>query len=134
MARGIFVFGHGDKSPEGFPTEEALVDYLEGGVFRDAGGRYRYSLKRQADVIVLSRDGWAYGHFEVESSEAPAQADRVAYPRVKQVYLIRRSVRYGQRVRMVDIGIRNYQFGKSISEQVFHCVLAMAGQNEEFCP
>lgn len=134
MARDIFVFGHGDKSAKGFPTEPAIVDYLEGGIFREEEGRYRHTLKRQADLIVLARDGWAYGHFEVESTEAPTQADRAAYPPAKQVYLIRRSVRYDQRVRMADIGVLNYRFGKRITEREFDGILNAAGGIEESCP
>ncbi|HPD15641.1 MAG TPA: hypothetical protein PLE19_11860 [Planctomycetota bacterium] len=134
MARDILVFGHGDKSSKGFATAEALVEYLEGGIFRkEYGGRYRYSQRRQADVIVLSRDGWAYGHFEVSSTEAPTEKDRRAYPRVRRVYLIRKSVRYGKPVRMSDMGISRFQFGKRVTEEEFEGILRAAGRSEGFC-
>jgi hypothetical protein len=48
MARKIIVYGHGDKSALGFPTSAALVRYLEGGIFQDEDGRYRYSQTKPA--------------------------------------------------------------------------------------
>jgi len=132
MAWDILVYGHGDKSDKGFPTPEALERYLGGGVFRDEDGRYRYTQNKRADIIVLSREGLAFGHFEVDSKETPNEGDRKAYPPVKQVYLIRKSVRYGLKVRMSTVGISRYQFGKYISERKFNEIVTLAGATEEF--
>ena len=88
MARKILVYGHGDKSESGFPEPEDLEGYIEGGVFVHQNGRYRYSQSKRADIIVLSQDDLAFGHFEVESMEPPSKADKEAYPPVKQVYLV----------------------------------------------
>ena len=46
----------------------------------------------------LARDGKAYGHFEIDDAVAPNAADREAYPPVKKVYLVRKSVRYANAV------------------------------------
>ena len=43
MERKIIVYGQGDKSASGFETPEALTKYLEGGIFHDEDGRYRYT-------------------------------------------------------------------------------------------
>ena len=132
MARNILVYGHGDKSEKGFLTPEAFEQYLGGGVFREESGRYRYTQNKRADIIVLSRDGLAFGHFEVDSMETPNEEDRKAYPPVKQVYLICKSVRYERKVRMSTVGISRYQFGKYISEQKFNEIVTLAGATEEF--
>jgi hypothetical protein len=134
MARVILIFGHGDTSKRGFPHPESLEEYIGGGIFRQENGRYRYSQKRGAEVIVLSRDGLAYGHFEIESSERPLELDRRAYPRAKHVYLVGKSVRYARPVRVSDLDISRYQFGKQISEEKFAEILELAGPVEEFHP
>jgi hypothetical protein len=64
MGRQIIVYGHGDKSESGFKTPQALVDYLEGGISRTRMGGYRYSQTKAADVIVVAREGLAFGHLE----------------------------------------------------------------------
>ena len=65
MALDILVYGHGDKSENGFPTDSHMAEYIGGGIFSDESGRYRYSQRKRADIIVLSRDVMAHGHFEV---------------------------------------------------------------------
>ncbi len=132
MARKILVYGHGDKSAEGFETPEALIKYLEGGIFRDEDGRYRYSQTKSADIIVIARDGLAFGHLETDEAVHATDADREAYPPVKKVYLVRKSVRYGDQVRLLSIGISKYQFGRYIDEEKFEKLLKLAGNNQEF--
>src|SRR5437899_6699748 len=123
MAREILVYGHGDKSASGFETPKALVEYLEGGIFRDERGRYRYTQTKSADVIVIARDGSAYGHFETDEAVAPTKTDREEYPPVKKVYLVRKSVCYGDPVRLLPLGISKYQFGRYIDEEQFAGIL-----------
>jgi hypothetical protein len=71
MGRQIIVYGHGDKSESGFKTPRALAAYLEGGIFEEEDGRYRYSQTKAADVIVVARDGFAFGHLETDESVKP---------------------------------------------------------------
>ena len=132
MALDIFVYGHGDKSENGFPTDAHMDEYIGGGIFRDESGRYRYSQRKRADVIVLSRDGMAHGHFEVSEMVEPTPEDTECYPPVKQVYLIRKAVRYANKVRLHDVGVSHYQFGKRLDEQEFQAILDLAGEHEEF--
>jgi hypothetical protein len=132
MSREILIYGHGDKSVTGFPKPESLIAYLEGGIFRDEDGRYRYSQMKSADVVILARDGSAFGHFEIDAAEAPTDADRKAYPAVKKVYLVRKSVRYGDRVRLSPLGISKYRFGKYVTEDQFEKILKLAGNSEEY--
>ena len=131
MTREILVYGHGDKSTSGFETPQALVDYLEGGIFRDEDGRYRYSQTKSADVIIVARDGSAFGHLETDEAVAPTAADREAYPRVKKVYLVRKSVRYGEPVRLSPLGISKYRFGRYIDKNQFAEILKLGGDNRE---
>src|SRR5260370_12611634 len=132
MARKIMVYDQGDNSAVGFPTPEALVQYLEGGILQDKDGRYRYSQTKPADVVVLARDGKAYGHFEIDDAVAPTAADRAAYPPVKKVYLVRKSVRYANAVALAPLGISNYRFGRYIDEDEFAQLQTMAGDTEDF--
>lgn len=57
MARKIIVYGLGDQSEDGFKDSDQLDDYLRAGIFREYDGRFRFSQTKQADVIVLSREG-----------------------------------------------------------------------------
>jgi hypothetical protein len=132
VARKLLVYGLGDKSSNGFPKSDDLVKYLEGGIFRDEGGRYRYTQAKSADVIVLAREGLAFGHFEIDEAVAPNEADRKAYPPVRKVYLVRKSVRYEQLVRLSQFGITKYQFGKYIDEAQFSEILTHAGKTYAF--
>ena len=134
MPRDILVYGHGDKSTNGFPSSAHLEEYIKSGVFRDVGGRYRYSQRKRADIVILSRDGLAFGHFEIDSMEEPTPADKDAYPPVKKVYLVRKSVLFGNKVRLSDVGIFRYQFGKHVSEGDFKKILAMAGRTNTYDP
>lgn len=134
MERTILVYGHGDRSDDGFRRAENIEDYIAGGVFRECDGRYRYSQTKNADIIVLSLDGLAYGHFEIDSMEVPTDADRKEYPPVKKVYRVRKSVRYGEPVRLFDLGISGYQFGKCIDEEEFSKILRAAGDTKTYDP
>ncbi len=95
-------------------------------------GRYRYTQTKAADVIIVAREGLAFGHLETDEAVAPSEADREEYPPVKKVYLVRKSVRYGTPVRLAPLGISNYQFGKRIDEAQFTEILKLGGGNKEF--
>ena len=133
MSRKILVYGHGDKSSNAFPTAQDFVDYIAEGIFEDEGGRYRYSQTKSADVIVLARDGLAYGHFVINTEVEPTAADRKAYPRVRKVYLVCKSIKYTKPIRMSKLGISRYQFGKYINEDQFKEILDSAGAKTEIC-
>lgn len=132
MGRQIIVYGHGDKSESGFKTPQDLVHYLEGGIFEDEDGRYRYSQTKAADVVVVARDGLAFGHLETDEAVSPSKEDLEVYPPVKKVYLVRKAVRYADPVRLAALGISNYRFGKYIDEEQFAGVLKAAGNAAEY--
>jgi protein-disulfide isomerase-like protein with CxxC motif len=133
MPRKILVYGHGDKSAAGFSSAAALKTYIGGGVFQSEDGRYRYSQKKRAEIIILCREGFAFGHFEVDGIESPTAADLEAYPPVKGVYQVRKSTQYSDPVRMTDLDIAQYQYGKYITEEEFDGILRRAGKTEVFC-
>jgi len=85
-----------------------------------------------ADVIVLSRDGLAHGHFEIEDKQKPDQQDYEDYPEVKFVYIVRLSAQYSNPVRLSDLGIKNIHFGKVITEAEFDEIKKAAGEVEEY--
>jgi hypothetical protein len=64
--RRIFVFGNPQGNDRFTPVN--IRNFIADDVFSECGGRYRYTRNRQADVIVLSLGGRAYGHFEIESN------------------------------------------------------------------
>src|SRR5262245_53684932 len=132
MERQIIVYGHGDKSENGFKTPQVLLDYLEGGIFDDEGGRYRYSQAKAAEIIVVAQDGLAYGHVGTDEAVKPSKADSDAYPPVKKVYLVRKSVCYEEPVRLASLGIANYRFGRYIDEAQFARLLSAAGKGREY--
>jgi hypothetical protein len=132
MERKILVYGHGDKSDKGFENEEALKRYLKAGLYDDEHGRYHYTQQKKADTIIVAREGLAYGHLEVESMEPPNDWDRRRYPPVKRVYVISKSVLYKHPVRLADVGISKYQFGKYITEDEFKEIRRLSAGCEEF--
>jgi hypothetical protein len=133
MQRKFVVYGHGDKRPAlGFPTESDMEQWIKEDIFTKYRGRYHYTIGKEADVIVLSRDGLAYGHFEIEGKEKPDQKDYQDYPDLKFVYVVRSSVLYGKPVRLSDLGIRDIQFGKSITEAQFDEIKKAAGESLEY--
>src|SRR6516225_6475441 len=107
MSRKIVVYGHGDERPnQGFPDEQEFQRFIKDEVFSKNRGRYHYSQTRDADVIVLSRRGWAHGHFDIEDREEPTREDKEEYDRVKCTYIVRASALYSKPVRLKDLGIK----------------------------
>jgi hypothetical protein len=126
MQRRILVYGLGDK--DSFTTEEAVKEYIAEDIFSEEyKSRFRYTQQKEADIIVLSWKGKAYGHLDVQERAEPTPEDREQYPRVKQVYIIRESVGYCNPVRLSDLGITHIQFGLSITEEQFSKIESSAG-------
>lgn len=132
VERQIWVYGNPDKSDLGFESPAHLTQYIKEGVFSTESGRYRHTLIRNADIIILSRDGMAFGHFEIEARIKPTEFDITEYPPVKSVYLVRKSVLYNRRVRLTEIRITGIQFGRKITEVVFNELLMRAEGGQEF--
>jgi len=109
-----------------------LRQYIRNDIFAIEHSRYRYTQGKDADVIVLSRDGIAYGHLDIASKVKPTAEDRRHYPRVKQVYLVSRSTLYENPVPLASLGITKFQFGKLLSEEEFGSIQDRAGQTREF--
>jgi hypothetical protein len=131
--RKIVVYGHGDKRPGlGFPADRDFENWIRENIFTKYQGRYHYTLGIDADVIILSRNGFAIGHFEIESKEKPDRKDYEDYPRVKFVYVVRSSALYGNPVRLSDLEIRNIHYGKVITEAQFDKIRKVAGEVMEY--
>lgn len=127
MERSIWIYGNPDKTEFGFPMPGDLTEYLRKDIFDKENGRYRQTQWKNADVIVLSRDGLAYGHFDIDRKVKPTDEDRKAYPNVKAVYLVGRSFLYEQPVSLAALDITRLRFGKPLSEAVFQQLQQMAG-------
>jgi hypothetical protein len=132
MAQEIVVYGHGDESKLGFPTPEDFSSYIKHDIFAINNGRYRYTRNLDAHVIVLSRKGLAYGHFDIASQGNPTGDDRHDYPPVKCVYLVRKSTLYEKPVKLFPLGIKNFRYGRTLSDEEFGKILAQAGHTQEF--
>lgn len=131
--RKIVIYGHGDIRPGlGFPTDRDFKQWIKEDIFKKNRGRYHYTIGRDADVIVLSRNGLASGHFEIEGKVKPDQRDYKDYPSVKFVYVVRLSALYGNPVRLSDLGIKNIQYGKIITEAKFDEIRNAAGEVKEY--
>lgn len=134
MERKIIVYGNADKSAKGFPNPEDLDRYIREDVYIKEDGRYRFTQNKDADVIVLSRDGLLHGHFEIDDKVPPTEHDRAEYPPVKMVYLVRASVLYDKPVPMSEHDISGIQFGRYITEEKFVEILAAAQKTSRFLP
>jgi hypothetical protein len=123
----IYAFGNPDRSKDGFPDREDLIEYIKWGVFASETGRYRQTANQPAEIVILSRDGFGFGHFEIFDRVVPSAQDKIDYPRVRRVYLVSRSVCYEKPVRLYDHGIRVGQAGTGVTPEQFAQVLQAAG-------
>lgn len=130
--RQIWVFGNPDKTELGFPDRIDLERYISNGIFETEQGRYRYTSSKNADVIVVSRDGLAFGHFDILEKVKPTDSDCKEYPRVQFVYLVEKSTLYETPILLSELAIKLGQWGKRISEDQFAELLGMAGKVSEF--
>jgi len=130
--RRIWMYGNPDKSEMGFPMPGDLTRYIREDIFSKEHCRYRYTQGKNADVIVLSREGKAFGHFDIEGKVKPNDADRASYPRVKYVYLVGKSSLYHSPVSLADLAITKLRFGRRLSENEFDELLALAGGIDEY--
>jgi len=129
----ILVYGHGDKSARGFPTHDDLIRYIKDDVVTANQCRYRYTQSKRADIIVLSQDGLAFGHFYILRRETPNDVDRADYPRVKCVYIIgSRSVYKTPVVLRPILGRPVNQFGVPITATQFEQIKSNAKGIQEF--
>jgi hypothetical protein len=103
-----------------------LTQYLMGDIFTKEKCRYRYTQGKNAHVIVLSRDGVAFGHFDIEDKVKPNAADRAAYPSVRFVYIVNTSYLYKQPVVLSQLSITVRQYGHKLSENEFQELLKLA--------
>ncbi len=127
------IYGNGDTRPGlGFPDSDDFRAYIGGKIFTENHGRYHYSEIYAADTIVMSRDGWAYGHFEVADVQVPTPADIAEYDKTKAVYLVTRSVVYEKPVRLKELGFVVRQRGLSIEQGDFDKIVALAGRMMSF--
>lgn len=128
MNRKIVIYGHGKKHEDTFKNSKEFTDYIRAGVFDDCDGRYRYSQKKQADVIVLSLNGIAYGHFKTDGEvHTPTRQDLREWKDTRGVYLVEEATVYPTPVSLADLEIRGIQFGKPITGKKFAALLRRAG-------
>jgi hypothetical protein len=125
MEKQIMVYGVADK--EEFPTPDDLVKYISHDVFEMNSGRFHYTQNKNAEIIILSRDGLAYGHFEISGKEKPNQRDFDEFKKTKCTYVVETSTVYGNPVNLYgDFGILVKSFGTRISEEQFCAILSKA--------
>src|SRR5271157_4737069 len=124
----IIVYGHPTSE---FLTPSALIRNIENGIVENRC-RYRYTQSNNARIIVLSRDGFAFGHFEILDETKPDDRDRAEYRPVKCVYIVGRRARYQNPVSLSSLGIRVNPYGLRISETKFDQIKMYAGHIQEF--
>lgn len=124
----IVVYGNSDKDPKtGFPSEDDFIEYIEGGIFKKYAGRYQYSQRHDADIILLSREGTAYGYFTISGMQKPTDEDECIAKNPRKVYLVKESIVFKNPIVLKNIGIIGYQFGKSVTVEQFNQIKKMGG-------
>jgi hypothetical protein len=117
MKERIIIYGTINNE---FPTEQKLIDYLSIDLFQVEHGRFRYTQCKGADIIILSKNGLAYGHLIIIDKDDPTVEDKTAFKPVKCTYLVSESVVYHNPVRLFkDLGIRVTSFGTPITREQF---------------
>jgi hypothetical protein len=126
----ILIYGHGAKSPLG--NSDRLRRYIKEDIVKYEN-RYRRALCSDADIIVLSHNGSAFGHFEISyKTTTPNERDREAYRPVKCVHIVGKRALYKNPVKLMPLGMRVNQSGLKISEKEFRKIKERAGHIEEF--
>lgn len=122
MERKIIVYGNSDPRPDvGFPKEEDFIKWIKEDIFKKYKGRYHYSQRKPADIIILSRKGKAYGYFLAEITNT-TEEDLKQYDRCKVTYIVEKSILFENPVQLANLGIKNYQFGKYLTEDDFDAI------------
>jgi hypothetical protein len=127
-AQKIIAYGHNASH---FANPEAIIHFIEEDIVENRR-RYHYTRYRDADIIVLSLGGFAYGHFEIRDQVAPDDRDRHEFRSVKRTYIVGRRARYSQPVRLMSLEIRVYPWGAPVSLEQFEQTKEEAGHIEEF--
>lgn len=123
VERKIVLYGAGKSS---FSEPEEIRRYIAQGIFAHDRGRFDYPQDKDADVIVFSLGGEAYGHFDIEDKVKPnAKEERLG---AKAIYLVTKSTSYENPVPLSPFGIKGIQFGKRLSEEQFRQIKALAGK------
>ncbi|QGQ23930.1 HNH endonuclease [Gimesia benthica] len=130
--REIRIFPNADKSEHGFETTEDFKNYLKGEVFSKENGRYRHTDTKNADIIILSRDGLAYGQFEIVGQEKPNDEDLIAYPKAQKTYLVEKSTLYNNPVRLSDLSIKGLSWTKKVTEDQYQEIQKAAKGGSEY--
>jgi len=76
----------------------------------------------------MARIGKACGYFVGAGSEKPTKEDVEVADKSKNVYLVKESVLFERHVSLKSLGIKNYQFGKPLTEQEFEQIRGLAGK------
>jgi hypothetical protein len=124
MDERIIIYGTSKKE---FHNEQKLIDYLHMGLAKDEQNRFRYTQCKDADIIILSMAGLAYGHLIVDEKVPPTVEDINEFDPVKCTYLINESKVYNNPVKLYkDFGIRVTSFGRYITRKQFNEILKKA--------
>jgi hypothetical protein len=131
MNERIYVYGHDEIN---FPTERSVIDYLTKKLFENNKCRYRATLTKNADIIVFSWRGSAYGHMVVEKYCKPTLDDKKDFLPSKKAYIIKSTGLYSNSVKLSELGIVNIHFGRKITPEEFEEIKSMSRNIEyHFC-
>jgi len=129
---GIYVFGNPLEGKYGFSNDKEFEMYIRAGIFSEHSGRYQHTLRLDPRIIVLSRKGLAFGHFEIAGYEQPNESDKKSLANVKRTYLVKTSILYDKPVRLIDHSIKGINFGNKIKEQQLDSLVEAALGCREF--
>ncbi len=126
MDEKIIIYG---LSKDIFQCPEELKSYLSTDLLCENLGRFRFTQNKNADIIILSREGLAYGHMVVIDKVTPSEEDLKEFHQAKCTYIIGSTVVYGKPVRLYsDLGIQVGAFGKAINQEQFDEIINKAGR------
>jgi hypothetical protein len=120
------VFGH--KPDEEARNVDEFRKYVTEGIFGYANGRYLYSKKTDADVIVLAFGGMAQGHFEIAGIDEPTKEALVRDSTKKYAYLVTRSALYPTPYQVEKLRTHLGHAGVPLDEDQFQELLTKVGQ------
>jgi hypothetical protein len=123
----VMVYGH-DKDDPDCQTPDTFRHYIT-NIFAEHQGRYRHTIGKDADAIILSLGGLAYGQFNVGRRVKPNDDDRKAFGKVEYVYPVDFATLYEIPVRLWDHGVKAIHIGPQIKEGQFQAIKAASGES-----
>jgi hypothetical protein len=142
--KDIFVFGHNDNDPPvlnhkdykpiKFADEASLKQFFQADLFKKNAGHYiRTGKIKHPRIVVISWNGKAYGHLEIEKGAVPnGEKDLTKDVVGNQELVVNKTEWYEGPIDLTQLKIRNIHDDPIISHELFENIKNKAGKTTSY--